>query len=130
MRILKSYYIPVLIRPVLICITLCAFWIISCENQNEEDLFGTSCDTISVSYSNDIEPLIAGKCLHCHYTGGIAPFSLQTYDDVLIRVNTGQLEAAVNHYPGSPRMPQDGPKLPDCELANINIWIREGAANN
>ena len=111
---------------------IASFWFISCENQNEEDLFGiTGCDTSTVSWSQDIDPILASRCHHCHYDNSpITPFSLQGYQNVLIRVNSGQLEAAVNHLPGSPQMPQDGPKLPDCELSKINKWIREGAPNN
>ncbi len=112
---------------------IASFWIVSCENQNEEELFGkTGCDTRDVSWTTDVQPILASRCLHCHYegTGAIAPFSLQNYEDVLIRVNTGQLDAAINHRSGSPKMPKDGPKLPECELSKINIWILEGAANN
>ena len=127
MRIVKSCA-----AHVLLILVLSSPWIISCENQNEEDLFGiTGCDTSTVSWSQDIDPILAGRCHHCHYDNSpITPFSLQGYQNVLIRVNSGQLEAAVNHLPGSPQMPQDGPKLPDCELSKINKWIREGAPNN
>jgi hypothetical protein len=45
-------------------------------------------------------------------------------------VNTGQLDGAINHRSGYPQMPRDGPKLPECELTRINIWIRDGAPNN
>ena len=109
------------------------FWLISCENQNEEDLYGkTECDTSNVSWTEDVKPILAHRCLHCHYDGigAIAPFSLQKYSDVLVRVNTGQLESAINHRPRKPKMPKDGPKLPDCELSKINKWISDGAPNN
>ena len=117
---------------VIFALSLNFFCFVSCENQNEEDLFGLSeCDTNNVSWSGDIEPILSKKCLHCHYDNSpIAPFSLQGYQNVLVRVNTGQLKAAINHQPGSSQMPQDGPKLPECELSTMNIWIREGAPNN
>jgi hypothetical protein len=127
MRMFKPLLFPLLL--VAIPGTL---FTLSCENKNEEDLFGiTPCDTSDVSWTTDIEPILASKCYHCHYEGTmVAPFSLQGYDNVLIRVNTGQLEGAVNHLPGRPQMPRDGPKLPECELAKINNWIRDGAPNN
>ena len=126
MRILKTI-LPLLI----LAMVLNLGGLLSCQNLNEEDLFGAQCDTVNVSYSADIEAILQGRCLHCHYDNSpITPFSLQGYDNVLIRVNTGQLEAAVNHRAGSPQMPKDGPKLPECELSRINKWIREGAANN
>jgi hypothetical protein len=37
---------------------------------------------------------------------------------------------SVNHLSGYLQMPRDRPKLPECDLAHINKWIREGAQNN
>ena len=126
MRIFKTLLLPVVLISV-----LSLGGMLSCQNLNAEDLFGTGCDTLGVSYSADIEPILQSYCLNCHYDGtSLAPFSLQGYDNVLIRVNSGQLEGVVNHLPGYPQMPRDGPKLPECQLSMINIWIREGAANN
>ncbi|HEC43137.1 MAG TPA: hypothetical protein ENI20_09945 [Bacteroides sp.] len=126
MKIVKS------LLPLAVFLTvLCMGGMLACQNLNKEDLFGIQCDTTSVSYSADIEPILQSNCLHCHYDGTpVAPFSLQGFKNVLIRVNTGELEGAVNHLPGSPQMPRDGPKLPECELSLINKWIREGAPNN
>jgi hypothetical protein len=107
-------------------------WSISCENQNEEDLFGKSdCDSTNVSYSGYVEPLIQNHCFTCHSDANlIAPFSLEGYDNVKIRVNNGQLFGALNHQSGFQNMPRGRPKLPECDLSKINSWIREGALNN
>jgi hypothetical protein len=35
-----------------------------------------------VTFANTIGPLVQQKCQNCHCTGGIAPFSLATYDEV------------------------------------------------
>ncbi len=107
-------------------------WGLSCESQNEEDLFGEVCDTVGISFTADVVPILSKRCYHCHYEGTTVPnvpFSLQGYENVLTRVNTGQLEPAINHT-GPFKMPLDGPKLPECELATINIWIRDGAPDN
>jgi hypothetical protein len=116
--------------PGILCIL--TIWFISCENQNEEDLFGkTDCDTNQISYSGYIEPLIENHCYRCHAGADlIAPFSLEGYDNVKIRVMTGQLYGALNHKDGYQNMPRGRPKLPDCDLSKINSWIREGAQNN
>jgi hypothetical protein len=118
-------YIPVSLIVILL-------WFISCENQNEEDLFGKSdCDSINVSYSGFIEPLIKDHCFACHSDANlIAPFSLEGYENVIIRVNSGQLAGALNHQPGYQKMPRGRPQFPECDLAKINSWIREGALNN
>jgi hypothetical protein len=107
-------------------------WFISCENQNEEDLFGNSdCDSTDVSYSGYIGPLLQNHCFNCHSDANlIAPFSLEGYDNVKTRVNNGQLSGALNHQPGFQKMPRGRPKLPACDLSKINSWIRDGAPNN
>jgi hypothetical protein len=35
------------------------------------------------NYSEDIAPILYGKCLQCHYNGGIAPLTLETYASVV-----------------------------------------------
>ena len=35
------------------------------------------------NYSEDIAPIIYAKCLQCHYDGGIAPLTLETYASVV-----------------------------------------------
>jgi hypothetical protein len=121
----KQYYI-------LLIVSTLTFWHTSCENQNEEDLFGqTDCDTSQVSYSGYVESLLEDHCYRCHSTANlIAPFSLEGYANVQIRVSSGQLYGALNHIQGYQPMPRDEPKLPECDLAKINSWIREGAPNN
>lgn len=42
----------------------------------------------SVTYSRDIAPVVAAKCLECHREGGGAPFSLETYDSVKRKART------------------------------------------
>lgn len=123
-----------LIKPCIlyVIVIITAYWSISCENQNVEDLFGQSdCDTSQVSYSGYVEPLFRNHCYRCHSNANlIAPFSLEGYDNVKMRVSTGQLYGALNHLQGYQPMPRGGPRLPDCDLAKINNWILDGAFNN
>ena len=35
------------------------------------------------NYSEDIAPILYGKCLQCHHNGGIAPLTLETYASVV-----------------------------------------------
>ncbi len=35
-----------------------------------------------ITYNNRISRLVQNNCLECHRAGGVAPFSLETYDDV------------------------------------------------
>ena len=35
----------------------------------------------SITFSDDIAPILYDNCAACHHDGGIAPFSLITYND-------------------------------------------------
>jgi hypothetical protein len=50
--------------------------------------------TADLTYWQDIKPIVDGKCVSCHYEGGIAPMALDTYDDV--KVNAGPSKLAVH----------------------------------
>ncbi|MEO6246081.1 MAG: redoxin family protein [Opitutaceae bacterium] len=46
-----------------------------------------------VTYHNRISRIIQNNCLECHHTGGVAPFSLATYDEV--RDHTGMMRKQI-----------------------------------
>jgi hypothetical protein len=39
-------------------------------------------NTSDVTYHADVKPIIDAKCANCHLDGGVAPFSLTTFDEV------------------------------------------------
>ncbi len=104
----------------------------SCENENEEDLFGKEeCDTVNVTFSGDFLPILESICYDCHSKATqTAPFLLEGYDNVKFKVDEGRLEGAINHRQGYSPMPKFRDKLPDCNLAKINSWINDGAPEN
>ena len=87
----------------------------------------------SPNYSEDIAPIIYGKCLQCHHTGGIAPLSLETYTDAIS--NAGLIQ----HVTSTGEMP---PWPPDTlyqnyayentlnidEITTILDWVLNGVA--
>jgi hypothetical protein len=89
------------------------------------------CDTVNVTFSGTIRPILHNNCMGCH-SGANPPLgvSLETYAGVLSVVNDGRLHKAVNHLPGASAMPKGGNKLPDCTVSKINAWINKGASNN
>jgi len=113
-------------------ILLVSIIILQCESQNEEDLFGqTECDTSEVTYLNSIEPILRKNCYECHAINiATAGIILEGYDNLILRVNSGRFPGAVNHRDGYTPMPKDRGKLPDCDLAKINIWLDDGAPDN
>jgi hypothetical protein len=97
-----------------------------CKNYNALDLY-PPCDTINVTYSEDIQPIISANCLPCHSVanqfGGII---LAVLDSARIPARNGLLLEAVTHQPGVVPMPKGGAMLPDCEIAKIKRWINLG----
>ena len=83
------------------------------------------------NYSEDIAPILYGKCLQCHHNGGIAPLVLETYASVVS--NAGMIQ----HVTSTGEMP---PWPPDTlfqhyayentlsmnEISTIMDWITNG----
>lgn len=108
----------------------------SCYYDNEEYLYpaGTGllgCDTANVTYSGTIEPIMQDHCNSCHSeaspSGGVVT---ETYQGLKIVADDGRLYGAVNHIGGYAPMPQNQPKLSECKLTQIDIWLNAGAPNN
>ena len=83
------------------------------------------------NYSEDIAPILYGKCLQCHYDGGIAPLTLETYASVVS--NAGM----VQHVTSSGEMPPwpadtlfqnytNENVLSMNEISTIMDWITNG----
>lgn len=105
----------------------------SCYYDSEEYLYAdiNVCDTMDVTYQNFVSGLLETHCNSCHNpsspSGNVITSS---YNDLLIIVNNGKLEGAVNHLPGFSPMPKGANQLPDCDLAKINAWLNAGNPQN
>lgn len=89
------------------------------------------CDTIELTYSGVIQPLLEQNCYGCHGNGNSSgDQTLDTYEDVYAAAMDGRLYGVVNHVDGYPAMPYYRPQLDSCSLYFINRWIEEGAPNN
>jgi hypothetical protein len=82
------------------------------------------------TFSHDVAPILYRECAACHRPGGVAPFSLLTYQDAAKRA---KLIAAVtgSRYmppwlPAEPRF-HDERKLTAGEIATIARWVEAGA---
>ncbi len=115
---------------------ICSVSIISCQYNNEEDLYGKNenCDISNVSYSKTIIPILTASCYTCHSTSNASSFgsgiNLENFNELMIRVNNGKLVGAISHLPGYPAMPRVGAKLDDCSIEKIKAWINNGALND
>src|ERR1017187_5344829 len=84
----------------------------------------------SVTYSHHVAAILYRECASCHRPGGVAPFSLLTYQDTAKRA---ALIAAVTHNrsmpPWLPAEPlfKDDRRLSDAEISTLARWAAQGA---
>lgn len=108
-----------------------------CYYDSEEYLYpqtGNTCDTTNVTFSGSIVPLLDNNCLSCHSNSTAAGLGgnirLEDYADVKVRADDGKLLGSISHAGGFIPMPQGAPKLDECPINLVRIWINQGAANN
>lgn len=84
-----------------------------------------------LTFTRDIAPILFERCATCHRPGGVAPFSVLTYEDVGPRA--GQLVTATASRSMPPWKPEPGygefagaRRLTDGEIARIQRWAEEG----
>lgn len=89
------------------------------------------CDTANVTWQGTIKPLMQTYCKGCHTGsspgGGV---DLSNYAGVSGSAFDGSLVGSVDHLPGWKAMPKNSPKMSDCDIAKIKIWVNAGAPNN
>lgn len=95
----------------------------SCEN--------AVCDTLNVTYSGTIVPIINARCSSCH--SGSSPsgsIDLTQYTTVRDLALDGRLEGSIKRLPDPyiPMPPTLG--LNDCRVNQFMIWIQDGAPQN
>jgi len=93
---------------------------------------------VSVSYRQDIQPILDRQCVSCH--GGQAGLYLNSYDNLMFGGSGGkvvipgepQASELVKRIQGQsqPRMPLGADALRSSEIDRIVIWIAEGCPNN
>lgn len=103
-----------------------------CYYDVEEELYPSiECDTIDMSYQNDILPIIQDNCYRCHdQANNFGNVTLEGYDNLKTYVNNGKLLGAIKHEAGFSFMPRNEAPLLDCQIAKIEQWINKGALNN
>ncbi len=115
--------------------TLAMFSLIffGCEYNVEEELYPYSyCDTTRVaSYSDGVRFVLEVNCDQCH--GGDTPsagFVIDTYETLTPFVENGSFLCSIEHGEGCLPMPDEAPKISDCDINLIKNWIDEGAQND
>lgn len=106
---------------------------VSCYYDSEESLYPDlgSCDTLKVTYSGSIVPLLDNNCLGCHSLteshnkGG--DVVLEGYSNV-VNARDAVIQS-INHIGPNP-MPKDAGKLKNCLIRQFEIWVDSGYLDN
>jgi hypothetical protein len=90
-----------------------------------------TCDTINVTYSAYVLPILKTYCVGCH--SAVSPsagIDLSTYAKVKVYVTSGQLMGSITHAAGYKPMPSSTSKLGACEINQIKAWVTKGMLNS
>ncbi len=112
-------------------IQLIAKWILQGGENKICDPDLSACDTVNVSFSAFVQPLITNNCLGCH-SGSVPAGGLDfgTHAGVSQVALDGRLYGALARLDGFSAMPRNGSQLQDCTIDKIKAWIDDGALNN
>jgi hypothetical protein len=117
-----------IIRLLPVVILLALFY--SCSYENLEEYYGEiSCDTVNVSFSETVFPIIERNCLGCHYDGNSIGIELTSYNKIKAKIDEGKVLGNIKHEPGFRAMPPNA-MLDDCSISKIENWINDGIQNN
>ena len=82
--------------------------------------------TSTISFSQQIAPMIDANCASCHGAGAGTSPVLSNYAEI-----SQNAEAIVNALHGTPElMPQGGPALPDSLIQQFQCWLQQGKMEN
>jgi cytochrome c553 len=107
----------------------------ACVYQRQEVV---ACDTLSLSYQQDILPIINTNCYICHSAANNASqgnsVNLEGYANIKSELDQGYVIPNIKHMkvPGKTIdfMPLNAAMLPACDIAQIQAWYNAGAPNN
>ncbi len=91
----------------------------------------SSCDTLNVTYSGTIRPIVQARCQGCH--SGATPqggLDFSSWSILNAVAADGRLAGAIQHTVGYEAMPRNAPRMNDCRIGQFLQWIEAGAPNN
>ena len=105
-----------------------------CYWDNVETLFpdGGLCDTLDVSFTSDVIPILSNNCYSCHSHSNAPDFanglSLEDYEDVAAM--SDRIVGAIKQNEGFMPMPLGEEPLDSCQIETIEAWVNQGSLNN
>jgi hypothetical protein len=90
-----------------------------------------TCDTVNVTFSTSVSPVLKTYCVGCHSAASpSAGIDLSTYAAVKVYATNGRLIGSITHAAGYKPMPSSTSKLGACEINQIKAWVTKGMLNN
>jgi uncharacterized membrane protein len=106
-------------------------WIQQGAKNNSCVASSANCDTVNVTYSASVAPVLKTYCVGCHSAASpSAGIDLSTYAVVKVQAANGRLVGSITHAVGYKPMPSATSKLGSCEINQIQAWITKGMLNN
>ncbi len=107
-------------------LTLIVFLFSSCRSESEEKYFSSlvaihTCDTISVTYNNQIKAIFESKCLECHTAGAVAGCDLDSYEHSTSYIQSTQPISRLYDYVKN--NDHQGVILDTCSLKQLAKWM-------
>ena len=101
------------------------------NNSCMEAVGSPNCDTLNISFSKTIIPIIQNYCLGCHNSKSKQnPILLESYDTILAQINNGKLLGSIQQLDGFIPMPSNNISLTPCDIEKFKLWIKNGAKND
>lgn len=89
------------------------------------------CNSTATSFKEDIQPLFKLYCYGCHQAGDReGGVSMEDYEHIKVLVEDGSLLGSMKHSGKFVAMPLYIDKMTDCQIGQVENWIKEGAKNN
>jgi hypothetical protein len=131
-------------------VVISAFFVLGllagCRSENKEDYYYPSktvvpgdttktvvnpvtCDTANVTFSESVRPILDEHCMKCHYEGNGERPEFHDFNTFRLYAQAGIVMNLITHKE-EPFMPKDNPKLSDCKINTIRIWIEKGMKND
>lgn len=86
-------------------------------------------DTVAISYSKTVQPILNQHCIKCHDASTSQNFT--NYNGTLPFAKAGILADCITGTNGELLMPPSNEnKLDTCSIKIVNQWINEGCKNN
>ena len=129
MNKLKSNSVKLILFSVL---TAFSMFIISCEKDEVVKMQPppSDCDTTSITFAINIEPVIKERCEGCHSNSTqLAGVNLEGYDNIKAEALSGGLVSAIEGSMGT-YFYKTGDTTASCKLLQLKAWINKGTPND